>query len=93
MTDAHDRKTLMSILSIFYTMDVFDDAFAYSPSGMYYAPPEGEYDDYLDFIRSLPIVAAPEVFGLHANADITKDQKETDVLLSSILSTQGKLED
>lgn len=80
----------MSILSIFYTTDVFDDSFTYSPSGTYYAPPEGEYEDYLEFIRGLPIVAAPEVFGLHANADITKDQKETDLLLSSILSTQGK---
>lgn len=89
MTDAHDRNTLMSILSIFYTEDAFDDTYMYSPSGTYYAPAEGSYDDYLEFIRGLPGTAAPEVFGLHENADITKDQKEADGLLSSILSTQG----
>jgi dynein heavy chain len=38
-------------------------------------PPEGSYEQYLQFIKALPITAEPEVFGLHANADITKDQQ------------------
>jgi dynein heavy chain len=29
------------------------------------------------------------VFGLHANANITKDQQETDAMLASLLATQG----
>lgn len=44
---------------------------------MYYAPKECPYEKYLEYIRSLPMNAEPEVFGLHANADITKDNQET----------------
>ena len=51
--------------------------FRFSPSGTYYAPKKGSYDSYLEYIRKLPLNPHPEVFGLHENADITKDQKET----------------
>ena len=51
--------------------------FRFSPGGLYYAPDHGEYQSYVDYIRSLPLIPHPEVFGLHENADITKDQQET----------------
>ncbi len=35
---------------------------------------------------ALPLLA--QVFGLHANADITKDQQETDMMLESLLACQ-----
>jgi len=89
VTDAHDRRTLMSILAVFYTDATLDDDYKFSPSGLYYAPPDGSHEEQMMFIRNLPITAAPEVFGLHANADITKDQQETDLMLDSILSMQG----
>jgi len=38
-------------------------------------PSEGDHEHYLKYIKGLPITAEPEVFGLHANADITKDQQ------------------
>lgn len=89
VTDAHDRRTLMSILNIFYNEAVFDDDYRFSPSGLYYAPPEGTHSSYIDYIRGLPLAAQPEIYGLHANADITKDQQEADLVLASILSTFG----
>ena len=49
----------------------------FSPSGLYYAPQHGDYHCYVDYVRGLPITPHPEVFGLHENADITKDNQET----------------
>ena len=89
VTDAHDRRTLSSILSIFYTPQIFEPNYKFSPSGLYCPPPNTDYQGYLDAIKQLPSAAEPEVFGLHANADITKDQQEADLVLSSCLAMQG----
>jgi len=37
----------------------------------------------------LPLVAAPEVFGMHDNATLTRDQNDTNNLLQSILDAEG----
>ncbi|KPJ04007.1 Dynein heavy chain 10, axonemal [Papilio xuthus] len=44
----------------FYHDDVFD----------YYIPPDGEREEYIEFVDSLPLANTPEVFGLHPNAEI-----------------------
>jgi len=88
VTDDKDRRLLKSLLSIFYTEEIVtDDSYKFSPSGIYYAPAEGPYQSYIDYLRTLPLIPTPEVFGLHENADITKDNKETAVLFESVLLT------
>jgi len=59
----------------------------FSPSGIYFAPQHTEYDGYIDFIKALPQFPAPEVFGFHENAAITKNQNETNLALETILIT------
>lgn len=45
------------------------------------------FQEYVNYIRSLPICTDPCVFGLHSNADITKDYQETNQLLNGVLLT------
>ncbi|KAL8585021.1 Dynein heavy chain 3, axonemal [Nucella lapillus] len=88
VTDDKDRRLLLSLLAIFYTRSIIlDSTYKFSPSGIYYAPGEGSTESYVEFVRTLPMNPNPEVFGLHENADITKDKKETQQLFDNILLT------
>ena len=90
VTDDWDRRTLTTILSKVLCPDmVVDDDFRFSESGLYYAPGFGEFDSYVEYARALPLIPDPEVFGMHANADISKDQNETNLLFNSVLLTQA----
>ena len=62
VTDDLDRRLIISILKIFYCSEIIDDdKYRFSDSGMYYAPAKGLYDDYVEYIRSLPLMPHPEV--------------------------------
>ena len=91
VTDGHDRRTLNTILMRGYNMDIINDpCYSFDTVGDFGTPKEGEYESYLEFTKTLPSLTAPEVFGMHANADITKDNNETNQLLDSVLLTQTK---
>jgi dynein heavy chain len=88
VTDDWDRRCLIAMLSKYFNPEVeTNDEYAFSASGVYFAPPKGDINSYLDYIRSLPQMPEPEIFGMHANADISKDQKDTNALFDSILLT------
>ena len=43
VTDDWDRRTLLTILNMFYNPSIIDDEnYKFDDSGSYYAPPEGE---------------------------------------------------
>ncbi|KAJ2945851.1 hypothetical protein O0L34_g4757 [Tuta absoluta] len=92
VTDDKDRRLLMSLLSIYYNEEVTNNPdYSFSPSGKYCMPPKMDYNSVVDHIQGFPLIAKPEVFGLHDNADITKDNKEANALLFGTLLTQTSL--
>jgi len=91
VTDGTDRITLMTTLRIFYNPEILKESYRFSPSGNYYAPPFAQdRQSYIDYINTMPLLASPELYGLHENADITKDIKDTNIILDSLLLTQPR---
>jgi len=88
VTDKHDRRTLATILDDYYCESIFDDTYKFSPSGKYFAPSHGEFEKYIEYAKSIDAYPEPEIFGLHANAAITKNINETSNTLASIMTTQ-----
>uniref|UniRef100_A0A8C5TGG8 Dynein axonemal heavy chain 12 n=1 Tax=Malurus cyaneus samueli TaxID=2593467 RepID=A0A8C5TGG8_9PASS len=90
VTDDWDRRLLLTMLDDFYNPDIIESPrYTFSPSGNYYAPPKGTYEEYIEFIKDLPFTQHPEIFGLHENVDIAKDLQQTKILFGSLLLTQG----
>jgi dynein heavy chain, axonemal len=55
----------------------FIHSFQLSESGNYSIPPLPTRSSSIEYITALPLTPNPEVFGLHENADITKNFNET----------------
>uniref|UniRef100_A0A8C3XSS3 Dynein axonemal heavy chain 12 n=1 Tax=Chelydra serpentina TaxID=8475 RepID=A0A8C3XSS3_CHESE len=92
VTDDWDRRLLMTMLDDFYNPDIVENPrFTFSPSGNYYAPPKGTYEDYIEFIklefgRTLGI--APLLFPCIASAQSLGEESyntESQMLLPAVL--------
>jgi len=89
VTDARDRVLMATILKYIYCEEAHaDDSYAFSPSGLYYAPKHTEYEGYIEYIKQLPSFPEPEAFGFHENAAISKNQNATNDALFTIMVTQ-----
>lgn len=71
VTDDKDRRLITVILKDFYCEAAVSDDYKYSESGVYFCPPDGPFESYLEFIKELPMNEKPEVFGMHENAQIS----------------------
>jgi dynein heavy chain len=91
VTDEWDRRLLKSVLRRFYTPQILDDSYKISPSGTYRSPPEGSLQSFRQYIDQLPLTDEPEAFGLHENANITYQTRETHQLINNLLSIQPRV--
>jgi dynein heavy chain len=91
VTDDKDRRLMMSMLEIFIDAPVLQDGYSFSPSGTYLTPTITTVEEFLAMIKGLPLVPEPEIFGLHANADITCDQTDTYTTFETVLSLQPRV--
>jgi dynein heavy chain len=89
VTDDFDRRCLNTILSKFYNENILDDEnYKFDENGHYAVPKAFEFEEIVKHIKQLPSEAKPNIFGLHENAEMIKDQQETNVLLMNVLKTQ-----
>ncbi|KAI9095538.1 hypothetical protein DFS34DRAFT_182154 [Phlyctochytrium arcticum] len=91
VTDDWDRRTLRSILNRFYCPAILDDTYRFSPSGIYFAPPDGDLASFRSYIEHLPFSEEPSVFGMHENADISFQIQETRRLLRTVMEVQPRV--
>jgi len=89
VTDMWDKRTIASVLRTYYTDDIMNDAYRFSADGAYFAPIEGDIASVREYIKNLPSDDKPDVFGLHSNASITFQQKESKALLETIVTCAG----
>ncbi|KYN43305.1 Dynein heavy chain 10, axonemal, partial [Trachymyrmex septentrionalis] len=72
--DSYDRRISYTYMDEYFGDFLFDEhqPFHFYKDDIvdYVIPPEGNRDDYLQFIEELPLVNGPEIFGLHSNAEI-----------------------
>ena len=93
VTDAWDRRAIVTILQDYINDRVVNDpGYTFVDLGdQYKIPRKNEHREYLKHIdESIPNLPTPEVYGLHSNAGIIRDLQASNILLESMVLTQGK---
>lgn len=92
VTDSYDRRVSETYMNEFFGDFLFDTFqpfhFYYDDYVDYVIPPEGDYEEYLNFIEELPLVNTPAVFGLHSNAEIGYFTQATRELWANLIELQ-----
>jgi len=90
VTDTWDRRTNNALLIPFCNPEVTNVDYKFSPSGVYKSISGETKEEYLEYLNNLPVNAAPEIFGLHDNAEITCAVNETNLMFATVLSLQPR---
>ncbi|KAJ4452164.1 Dynein heavy chain 1, axonemal [Periplaneta americana] len=92
VTDDWDRRCIMFMLRDYYKAEVVSEKYIFDKNGVYHQlAPDAMLDDFLYYIRSLPLNDDPELFGLHPNADISYAMRETSSCLATLLELQPRV--
>ncbi|XP_075140366.1 dynein axonemal heavy chain 6 [Leptodactylus fuscus] len=90
VTDAWDQRCLRTILRRFFSPETLEENYVYSSSGIYFSPDADSLQYYKDYIENLPLTDDPEIFGMHENANLAFQRKETNTLINTILDVQPR---
>eukprot|EP00668_Euglena_longa_P033659 GGOE01043258.1.p1 GENE.GGOE01043258.1~~GGOE01043258.1.p1 ORF type:complete len:629 (+),score=195.85 GGOE01043258.1:40-1887(+) len=88
VTDDMDRRCLMTLLGRFLCPEALGVGYRFSNREEYRTIEVGTRAKYIAHIQEWPLNPHPEIFGLHANADITCARNETARVLGTILGLQ-----
>jgi len=92
VTDKWDKRTNLSILRKYFQPAIVapGDPYPFSESGVYFAPEAPTTADVRKYIEGLPLDETPDTFGLHENAAITLQMKETGELMATLIQMQPR---
>mmetsp|Transcript_2907 Transcript_2907/g.5212 ORF Transcript_2907/g.5212 Transcript_2907/m.5212 type:complete len:2119 (-) Transcript_2907:878-7234(-) len=88
ITDDFDRRLFNTYAETYLNPRIFDPNFVFYTN--YRCPNATDINKYRTEIDQLPLVDSPEIFGLHANADLTFRTKESNDALNTIIEIQPK---
>ena len=92
VTDDWDRRVLRSYINhTFNDEAVKTPQYSLSSLSTYYIPESVDMQGFKDYISNLPASDKPEVFGQHPNADIASQIRESNNILSTLLSLQPQI--
>lgn len=63
---------------------------SFSTVAEYYVPDNGSLEEYISFIKELPLTDIPEVFGQHHNAEIPHQVETANEMLQDISKITGE---
>ncbi|XP_006738893.2 dynein heavy chain 6, axonemal [Leptonychotes weddellii] len=90
VTDTWDQRCLRTVLKRFFSPETLEEDYKYSESGIYFAPLADSLQEFKDYIENLPLMDDPEIFGMHENANLVFQYKETNTLINTILEVQPR---
>ena len=90
ITDDWDRRMVMCLLQGVLNEGIMSDDFPLAPGEHYRSPAAGNLESYREVIANVPLNPHPNVFGLHANAEIACAQNETQELCEIMLGLQAQ---
>ncbi|XP_072114311.1 dynein axonemal heavy chain 6 isoform X1 [Mobula birostris] len=88
VTDAWDQRCLRTILKRFFSPNILVADYKYSLSGIYYSPDVDSLLALKEYIEGLPFIDDPEIFGMHENANLAFQRKETNNMILTVLEVQ-----
>eukprot|EP00924_Labyrinthula_sp_SR-Ha-C_P002719 maker-scaffold_13-snap-gene-5.1-mRNA-1 protein AED:0.01 eAED:0.01 QI:0/0/0/1/0.66/0.42/7/0/4146 len=92
VTDDWDRRCLMTNLSVFFTEQVLVGEYFFSKSTDYKIPRSEDcgFEAVGDYLRNLPQIDSPEVFGMHRNAEISYQLNGSREMIDTMLLLQPR---
>lgn len=93
VTDYWDQRCLRTILQTFSSAPAVEPRYTYSPSGVYRCPggPDARtVAVFREYAAQLPVEDAPEIFGMHENANLVYQTKETQFVVDTIVEGQPR---
>jgi dynein heavy chain len=89
VTDDKDQRCVRSLLATYFNPGILLDDYKFTSSDDWYAPAFGTLQEQREFIEGLP-EETPEAFGLHQNADITFQLKESKEMIDVLVSIEPR---